>query len=53
MAWAQTTLNMIFNITSYLKIHNASFGIDVTFYQVKLLRFNNVQTMNLTFASKI
>jgi hypothetical protein len=49
-----TTLNMIFNVTYYLDLHNAIilFAIDVKFYQVKLLTFYNVPTTDLTFVGK-
>ena len=51
-----TTLNMILSVTYNLELCNIActfFTIDIIFYQVKLLMFNNVQTVNLTFVSKI
>ena len=45
---------MIFSVTNYLDSHGAiSFTIEISFYQVKLSMFYNVQTNNLTFIGTI
>jgi hypothetical protein len=49
------TINMILSVTYYLDLHDLKIfkTIDVIFYQVKLLMFYNVRTINLTFVDKI
>ena len=46
-------LNMLFSVTNNSELHMPiSFTIIVLFYQVKMLTFYNVQTINLTFVGK-
>ena len=41
------------SLTTWIYTMLYLFAIDVTFYQVKLLMFYNVQSTNLTFAGNI
>ena len=49
-----TALNIVFIVTSYLKLHDAihMFATNVFFNQVKMLMSYNVQTADLTFVGK-
>ena len=50
-----TTLNMIFSVRDYLELHITIFFHYnwCIFYQVKLLLFYSVQTIDLTFVGKL
>jgi hypothetical protein len=50
--WCKPAISVPF----YSELHNSTFiiiSIDVSFNEIKLLMFNNVQTTNLTFVGKI
>ena len=48
-----STLNVMFNVTYYLELHNAiSLTTNMFLYHLKLLMFYHVQTTNLTFVDK-